>query len=102
MTRISTRRSSLRGTFLVVLRVINFVFLFITKKFILLENFTKFELQNSNLPSVFLRSCESRMTVTTMASQEEEEAGSDKLSDEEVFSETSRKAASHSEYSSTK
>ena len=37
-----------------------------------------------------------------MASQEEEEAGSDKLSDEEVFSETSRKAASRSEYSSTK
>ena len=33
------------------------------------------------------------MTVTTMASQEEE-AGSDKLSDEEVFSETLKKAAS--------
>ena len=60
------------------------------KKFIFLENF---ELQNSNLPSIFLRSCESRMTVTTMASQEEE-AGSDKLSDEEVFSETLKKAAS--------
>ena len=32
------------------------------------------------------------MTVTTMASHEEE-AGSDLLSDEEVFSETSKKAA---------
>ena len=33
------------------------------------------------------------MTVTTMASHEEE-AGSDLLSDEEVFSETSKKPAS--------
>ena len=55
--------------------------------FIVLENFAKFELQNSNSPSISLRSCESCMTVTTMASHEEE-AGSDKLSDEEVFSET--------------
>ena len=57
------------------------------KNFIFLENFAKFDLQNSNSPSIFLRSCESRMTVTTMASHEEE-AGSDELSDEEVFPET--------------
>ena len=68
------------------------------KKFIFLEHFAKFELQNSNLPSIFLRSCESRMSVTTMASHEED-AGSDELSDdsdEEVFSETFKleKAAS--------
>ena len=30
---------------------------------IFLENFAKFDLQNSDLPSIFLRSCESLMTI---------------------------------------
>ena len=47
-------------------------------------------LQNSNLPSIFLCSFESRTTVTTIVSQEED--GPDVLSDEEAFYETSRKA----------
>ena len=44
--------------------------------------------------SFFLLTCESHMTVTTMGLQEE--AGSDVLSDEEVFSKMLKKAASSS------
>ena len=54
------------------------------KNFIFLENFAKFKLRNSNLPSTFPHSCESRMTVTTMSQGEED--GSDVLSDDEVIS----------------
>ena len=68
---VTLRRPAIQCTMLRKIREKNFIFL---------ENFAKFELQSFNLSSIFLRSCESRMTVTTKASHEEE-AVSDVLSD---------------------